>query len=267
MTDPSPVVGGRRISSTPILYFYDPDTKIYTSQRPAQVIPNVLVESASDYPNCTTVAIPDVIPDGQLPVFVPGTAPSWSLQNAHKGPFYLKTTGVRQTQMLILGDLPDTFTTHKPIAMGVWSDSADNWIVDPTQLRPKLITNLNAIYTAKLAAGFEFNDKHISADIPTQNQINTLNVIANLYNQISRLPDMPTSVLNPAIALTFSMDFVTADNSILTLSLEDVAGLKTASDSYVTACNTQLSSLMNSLNSASTAEDLNAINLNDGWPS
>lgn len=234
----------------PIFYFYDPVTFVYLSARKAREIPGLGMESISSVPNATLLAIPNVIPSNSVAVFRPGENPGWEIVAKHSGTFYNTETRAQVKDTVFYGNLPSNVTDKKPLPFTKWDTTLNEWVPDPDQIRSAMLATLNSIYTSKLAKGFIFQQKYIQSDENSQIRINTAASAAAACK---------------ASGSAYSVDWITGDNSILTMDADYTILMQRTCFTFINACASHFRELKNQLIAATTAEQLQAIDVKNGW--
>lgn len=217
------------------LYHYDPNTGALTGTSPAD--PDPLVDGAWLVPAFSTLDAPPSVSSGQVPVRVDD---AWQITEDHRGKIGYTADG-RSIEVTEPGPLPALIVTLNPPpnAEHTWVGGA--WQADVELARAAKRREIDAARDAAIAGGFEFSGVMYDSDAKS----------------IQRISGAVTlSLLNPA----FETQWITYDNSVVTLDAAGLAGLGAAAGAHEAAQIFKARALKDQILAATTPEEIAAIN-------
>ena len=225
-----------------IVYDYIPETGEYNGTIEAQESPlelGVYLIPA----HATTIAPPEAA-TGYVAVFADG---AWSLIEDHRGKVYYDTLTRERHESKELGPVPGKWTAIPPEdSEAVWDGT--KWSVPFDVLKERKKREITAARHAAIAAGTTWRDHLVDADEDAQRALSAQIVKSMAYQQLNRpIPDSPWRL---------------KDGSYITLSDADVWDLSQIIEAHVSGCYAREATLIAQLETASSAEQLDAIKWN-----
>lgn len=217
------------------LYHYDPSTGALCAITDAD--PDPLVEGAWLVPAFATLDVPPQAPAGHVPVRVGG---EWVIVKDHRGKTGYTADGEAK-EVTAPGELPALIVTldPPPSAEHVWADGV--WQADIEAMRAAKLREIDAARDAAITDGFEFDGVMYDSDAKSVQRISGA---------------VTLSLLNPA----FETQWITYDNSVVTLDAAGLAGLGAAAGTHEALQIFKARALKDQVLAATTPEEIAAIN-------
>lgn len=191
-------------------------------------------------PASSTFDPPPAAQSGQAVVRVGGEAGEWQQIEDHRGETGYTATGAA-VEIDAVGPIVDPVVTLTPPPGAHYTWSGATWQPDIEAMRAAKVREIDAARDAAIAGGFQFNAVRYDSDAKSVQRISGA---------------VTLSMLNPA----FQTQWITYENSVVTLDAAGLAGLGAAAGAHESAQIFRARALKDAVLSATTPEEIAAIN-------
>lgn len=190
-------------------------------------------------PASSTMDKPPAAQSGHAVVRVGGEAGEWQQIEDHRGETGYTATGAA-VEINAVGPIVDPVVTLTPPPGAHYTWAGAGWQPDIEAMRAAKVREIDAALDAAIAGGFDFNGVRYDSDAKS----------------IVRISGAVTlSMLDP----DFTTDWITYDNSVVTLDAAGLAGLGAAAGAHESVQIFHARSLKDQVLSATTPEEIAAI--------